>query len=110
MSRTITPQRTGNARELADAFARGMGDHYRSTSALRVTREAAYSYAEPIARFDPSRPGTVMLSDACAKHGGTPFSNTTSKHIGQIRAALEARGVPFDITEHNWLKRAETHA
>lgn len=82
-----------------------MGAHYRSTSALSVTGDVCRSYSEPIGCFDyRNAPGTVLVSDACAAHHGTPFSTTTSKHIGQLVRALEARDVPYRIVDHDQLR------
>lgn len=94
----FTRQRTvSDMRELADAFVRGMGAHVRSGSALTCTEHVARSYAEPIAVFDPDRPGTLLITSA-------RFSVTTSKHTGIVRRAAEARGVPVEPVEHDRLR------
>jgi hypothetical protein len=92
-------QRSVSARELANAFVRGNGHAVRSGSALSATRETIYSYAEPIAAFDPTRPGTLLLTSA-------KFSVTTSKHTGMIRAAAALNGVPFETVDHATVERA----
>jgi hypothetical protein len=91
-----TPQRTVSQSEAADAFVRGNGHAVRTSSALRTTREVAYSYAEPVAMFDPDRPGTLLITTAS-------FSRTTSKHVGAIRRAAEHHGVPHEDADHNVL-------
>ena len=93
----FTRQRTVSTRELADTFVRGMGAHVRNGSALSCTAEVARSYAEPVAMFDPGRPGTLLVTTAT-------FSVTTSKHVGMIRRAAEGYGVPVEPVEHDRLR------
>jgi len=95
---TYTRQRTVNATGLADAFARGMGAHVRTSSALSCTAETAYSYAEPIATFDPERPGTLLVTSA-------KFSVTTSKHTSQIIQGAIQNNVPVERVEHERIRK-----
>jgi hypothetical protein len=100
---SYTPQRRVGMKDHADAFVRGNGHAVYGGSAFRTTREIAYSYAEPIAVFDPERQGTLLISTA-------KFSATTSKHQGTVERAAYDRGVPYDRVDHERVRAAAGRA
>jgi hypothetical protein len=93
-----TKQRVVSQSDAADAFVRGAGASVRCNSALTTHAETAFSYAEPIAAFDPEKRGTIHLTTE-------KFSVTTSKHVGMIRRAAARHGVPVIDSPHATLRR-----